>query len=628
MGCTGNTGLDNIDENHKLDILPISHKLNKNEKIDLSENTNKYIMNCSKYYDEKITDNNDSGSKFIDKKFPSENFSPETEELLQIDNSNIEWKSIKEIFGKKVKIFGDTTSIKDIKLGPADNSYFVSAISSLSEFPNIIVQLFRTVFLPKEGEPIEVCIRIEGKLTVVYLDDKFMVNKNNNIPIFSTSPTKNIWGMILEKAWAKVCGGYENIMNGTCSEIFEAFTPFRIIEIDIRKFEIEAFLDYVNSSFEHNCMMTCTTKDDLIDYESLGFFSGYSFSLFEHKEDLNNNEIEKKNVIRNIKIRNPIGDNKAFKNSVNKELMENIGIESFQEDGLFLMDYMNFMKIFSSITICIPTSVLKSYLIEIPKENANDFGTIRILIEEESNLSISIISLSYRFHENIIPDNDIFKNLILIQIFRNKQKATYISSSFNESLFTSIKPGEYICIYNIDYKITEVKELQPFNIIISSTSNFKYSLDEPDNELQLLKHIMIPKVEALPKYEKILKDDYVLFTGNRFELTSFGFYYMKNRQKETKYVKPSVYLKNFKSIEGEFPISLKMDKNSTFFFLFNRVKLKSTYQTGANVGFFKKEVPDALEPISYEKMPEKYCREIEYKEKKCDYEFSSLEQNN
>ena len=233
MGCLDNNGLKEIDENHKLDNIPSTLKLNKNEKIKSSNNNNEYIMNCSEYYNGEEPSKN--ANKKNDESSDTPNFSSEIEEQLQIENSDIEWKSAKEIFGKKVKIFGDTTSIKDIKMGQANNSYFVSAISSLSEFPNIIVQLFRTNKLPEEGQPIEVCIRIDGKWTVICVDDKFMVNKITNIPIFSNSPTKNIWGMILEKVWAKACGGYENIIYGNSSEIFEAFTPFRVLEINLKK---------------------------------------------------------------------------------------------------------------------------------------------------------------------------------------------------------------------------------------------------------------------------------------------------------------------------------------------------------------------------------------------------------
>ena len=617
MGCVGERGLKEIEENHKLDNISISEKLNKNEKINLLENNNKYITKCSDYFDGQKPNKNNN-SDFTDKLFPFQTFSPENEEQFQVENQNIEWKSAKEIFGKNVKIFGDKTSIKDIKLGPAGNSYFVSAISSISEFPNIVSQLFRTKTFPQEGEPIEVCIRIEGKWTVVFLDDKFMVNKENNIPIFSTSPSKNIWGMILEKAWAKVCGGYENIICGNSNEIFEAFTPFRTIEINIKKIEKEAFWNCINSYFEHNCMMTCTIKENISEFESMGIINDHSFTILGNKEEKIKNDL-----IRFIKLRNPIGDNDSFKSTINEELIENFGIQGFEENGIFLMEYEKFIKSFSLLNICIPSANLFNHLIEVPIEKANDFGTIRISIEEETNLCISIIPFSYRFHDDI-PDKDFFKNLILIQIFRNKGKAYYINSSLNESLFTNVKPGEYICLYNVDFKTAEIKEEQSFKINISCTKPFKFRLDEPDNELQLLKYIMIPKIEGLEKYEKRLKEDFVIFTGNRFELTSFGFYYMKNNKKEVKYVKPSVYLKNFKSIEGEFPICLKMNKNSLFFFLFNRIKSKSSYKTGANVGFFKNEIIEAEEPKSYTSLPEKYCKEIQYEEREFDYEFSFI----
>ena len=122
-----------------------------------------------------------------------------------------------------------------------------------------------------------------------------------------------------------------------------------------------------------------------------------------------------------------------------------------------------------------------------------------------------------------------------------------------------------------------------------------------------------------------MKESFIVFTGNKFESTSFAFYFLKNNKKEIKYLKPSVYLRNFKSIEGEFPKSLKMEQNSVFFFLFNRIKPKSAFQTGANVIFFKENVMDAIEPISYNKIPDEYCLKKEFTDNKCNYEFANQE---
>ena len=67
---------------------------------------------------------------------------------------------------------------------------------------------------------------------------------------------------------------------------------------------------------------------------------------------------------------------------------------------------------------------------------------------------------------------------------------------------------------------------------------------------------------------------------------------------------------------------LKWKKILCSFFLFNRIKSKSAYQTGANVLFYKEAVADAFEPKSYDKIPTKYCLEKEFKENKSNYEFA------
>ena len=611
MGCSDEIGLREIDENHKIDIPSESQILNKHSKINFEKNNNNYITKCSNYFQ-----NENKTQKFTESILSIPDFSSQVEKLIQIKKENIEWKSAKEIFGDDVRIFGETTSMNDIILGPADNSFLVSVISSLSNYPSIIIQLFRTLKLPKDDEPIEVCIKIEGIWTIIRLDDKFLVNKENNMPIFSYSPTKNIWGLILEKAYAKICGGYENILIGNPKDVFESLTPFRIIEINLKKFEKELFWKYIKSSLENNCIIICITKNNIKGLDSIGFINNQSFSLLDIQSE-NNNKID---LIRKIKLRNSLGNKEAFQNGITEEI-KNLGIVTFEEDGIFLMQYYNFLDLFSTSIICVPSSTLLNYLIEIPNEKSNDFGTIRLLIEEEAIINISLI-IKYREEK---MKGDIFKNIILIQLFRKKQKANYINSSSNETLSSLLSPGEYIIIFNVDYKTANIKKSHSYYVNLSSTKNIKYIMDKPDNNLKLLKYVMIQKLQTYEKYKELLKESFIVFTGNKFESTSFAFYFLKNNKKEIKYLKPSVYLRNFKSIEGEFPKSLKMEQNSVFFFLFNRIKPKSAFQTGANVIFFKENVMDAIEPISYNKIPDEYCLKKEFTDNKCNYEFANQE---
>ena len=358
MGCNEETGLKEIDENHNIDILPETQKLQKiSTKIDFTKNNNEYITNCSNYFK-----NENNTRTFKENILTKQKFSEEFLSSLQIKEENIEWKSAREIYGDEVNIFGETTSMNDIILGPADNSYFVSVISSLANYPNIILQIFRSFELPENNEPIEVCLKIEGNWTVVYLDDKFLVNNENNMPIFSYSPTKNIWGLILEKAWAKINGGYENIINGKSKDVFDAFTPFRILEINLKKFEEEIFWKYIKSLIELNCIIICVTKNSIKGLDSIGFVNRQSFSLLDAQSD----EKNQNEIIRKIKLRNCLGDKEVFQNEITYE-MKNLGIIEFEEDGIFLMHYKNFLELFSIVTICVPSSSLISYLIDIPK---------------------------------------------------------------------------------------------------------------------------------------------------------------------------------------------------------------------------------------------------------------------
>ena len=326
MGCSDEVGLREIDDNHKIEIPSESLKLKKVSKINFEKNNNEYITKCSNYFK-----NENKLKKFTENTLTIPNFSSQQEKLIQIKKENIEWKSAKEIFGEEVRIFGESTSMNDIILGPADNSYFVSVISSLANYPNIIIQLFRTFKLSKDGNPIEICVKIAGNWTVICLDDKFLVNKENNMPIFSYSPTKNIWGLLLEKAWAKICGGYENIIIGNPKDVFETFTPFKILEINLKKFEQELFWKYIKSSIENNCIIICVTKYNIKGFDSIGFINSQAFSLLDIQSEKKN----KNDIIRNMKLRNSLGDKEVFRNDITED-MKNFGIISFEQDGIFL----------------------------------------------------------------------------------------------------------------------------------------------------------------------------------------------------------------------------------------------------------------------------------------------------
>ena len=58
------------------------------------------------------------------------------------------------------------------------------------------------------------------------IDDYFPIKADNTFIFCKVNKnTNNIWPMILEKAWAKINGCYENTINGNIDNAFNFLTP-------------------------------------------------------------------------------------------------------------------------------------------------------------------------------------------------------------------------------------------------------------------------------------------------------------------------------------------------------------------------------------------------------------------
>lgn len=76
-----------------------------------------------------------------------------------------------------------------------------------------------------------------GIPTIVYVDDFIPFNKNRNMPFFARLPDDgSIWGLILEKAWAKVTGNYEMTQGGWVDEALRVMTGAPIEKYKTKSF--------------------------------------------------------------------------------------------------------------------------------------------------------------------------------------------------------------------------------------------------------------------------------------------------------------------------------------------------------------------------------------------------------
>jgi hypothetical protein len=309
-----------------------------------------------------------------------------------------------------------------------------------------------------------------------------------------------------------------------------------------------------------------------------------------------------------------------------EELRKKFEYTEMPEDGTFYITFDNLRQFFRLINILVPMRPYICKTLNIPKEKADGYNILKVKFEKKGILSLDLKKQTIRFHKDIKEEHDIIQNILFAKIYKEDKKLIYYDACFNEPLLTRVEPGEYILEFNLDYKTLEIKDVRPYNIYLMANIEYWTKFVDSDEDLTVMKTIMVPKIESRYKNKSKFKDPFVFFTGNRFYASSYGFFYMKNQTKEIKYLKPTFLAKNMKSIEGEIPQALKMDPESKFFFLYNRYKLNLPFQTGVNPGFcrveeIKNKNLDIIEPEVPEYAGDIYFREEEYDDAEPDYTF-------
>ena len=117
---------------------------------------------------------------------------------------------------------------RDIKMGyDIGDCYFLSGLSSMCGIPELVERVFVTREISKYAIYC-VALFVNGAWESVVLDSIFPVDTETgevNTWVCAENRDKNgIWVMLVEKAWAKVHGGYLNIDGGFVIEAITALT--------------------------------------------------------------------------------------------------------------------------------------------------------------------------------------------------------------------------------------------------------------------------------------------------------------------------------------------------------------------------------------------------------------------
>ena len=104
---------------------------------------------------------------------------------------------------------------------------------------------------------------LHGVWEDVIIDDKIPCHKLALEPLFCKTKNFEMWGLLMEKAWAKVHGGYMNIEAGTLEEAMQALTgaPVHHFLIKPDQNKAEENWSVLKKAFQSGYALACSTKD-------------------------------------------------------------------------------------------------------------------------------------------------------------------------------------------------------------------------------------------------------------------------------------------------------------------------------------------------------------------------------
>ena len=500
---------------------------------------------------------NENG-EFIDKKH-----GPQREERMKIEE--IMWMRASEIFkNQKYLLFETKIEMADISQGSLGDCYFLASIASLTQYPKLIYQLFKTKSINKEGY-FELIFFIDGKFQIVIIDDYLPVNKKTKKICYSKPYNNEIWLCILEKAWAKINGGYSNIIKGWMRHALQAFTSFPSQSIKHDEINIEILWEKIVVAKKYNFIITCSTRDNV---EKFGLVNHHAYSLFDCVEIISNHKKIKLVKIRNIwkfkKWKGDWGDDSALWGEEEKRQTN----FNNKNDGLFFMSFEDYYKNFELTEICyvLYNSYSKSYYID--EKNINNGNIFNIYLEEDGYFIISVIRKMWRFNrellDNIIPtylsivgynpSNENMNNYFFNYDAKNE-------SHENISLTAFLKKGYYLIYSYHDLLHSTSKKEEYYIIKFDSTLKFKHKLMESDkreNNFILLKNIIMQIILNNTNYEQNKKN---LLIGNEINKDGLGYKIIYNTK--NKWIN---YNEDITELQNMFILSpcLKENKNKDF----------------------------------------------------------------
>jgi hypothetical protein len=495
-------------------------------------------MKITKYWNNQAA--HDSSDNYIDPLFPHQKSSlyaqdsqgnflnASYQKKAQDINPSVAWKSAREIFDHDFLVFKDKIEPADLKQKSLGDCYFVSALAALAEFPNLLHQIFRTKKVSQNGY-YEIVLFLDGEWQVVTLDDYFVVKNGTDDFEFSTPNGNEIWVPLLEKAWAKINGGYAAIISGWPCDPMRVITGFPSLIIQHQKQDQQVIWDtLLHSELNKKIMATVTKNEEEI--RKFGLAPCHAYTLVGVHEVFYNDK-----TLRLVKIRNPWGRGEWTGDWSDKSDLWNDDLKSLvgyhdSDDGNFYMSFEDFLKMFNRTDVCniMYNSNFKTF--EINGHDVHQPQVYNLLLEEDSEICISLHRPNDFYNHNTnqtpcplsiaVARCDEENNLLLDVVGGNE---TYLDVDFVKTL----KKGLYVIWVYCSHKLSHNKP-ESLKLRLISQSQFRVKHETSDPDFKIIKEILESGIKQDNK-EQIDSNKSFSKIENCYKSTGLGYIYFLNK---------------------------------------------------------------------------------------------------
>ena len=401
-----------------------------------------------------------SGQRYMDQDFHPQN--PSTmrgfnEPMMggTPDTGKYTWMDAAQIYQGRYTIGSQSVGPNDVCQGELGDCYFICAISSVAEVPE---RARRLIYSREQNEVGVLCVAlfISGMWEEVIIDDVFPTLRDQQglKPSFARSRVNDLWVSAIEKAWAKVHGGYFNIHGGLISESLIGLTGAPVYTYILQHEPEDNAWKLLLNGERDGFIMTASTLDisktgtDAQD-RNTGLSGTHAYSLLSAHEVQLNGQID-----RLVKLRNPWGqgewkgdwsDHSQLWNQF-PMVAQQVGLHNRNpEDGIFFMNFRDFRRYFNIFCVAF---FHDNYVTSSKKYTSSPSAptVVGFRINTPGRYYFSV----HQINERMFPKSQryTYSNVSIKVARRDQGRTAFIGEASAEEQLTfflaECQPGEYV----------------------------------------------------------------------------------------------------------------------------------------------------------------------------------------